>query len=248
MRVYRGVDRLPQFKSAAVTIGSFDGVHRGHRAIIDRLISAANESGGESIVITFEPHPRVVLGHGDGLRLLTTLEEKISLLDELGVDNLIVIPFDREFSLLSYSEFVTRYLSELLNINTLVIGYDHHMGRNNEGRYNELLSLSEQLGFNLSRVDELRSIGGENLSSTAIRTMVSRGDMDGAKLALSNSYVIFGQCDSDGRVWVTTPLKLIPRMDSYPVEINGKNDTLTIDNNGIMRCSTENNQVKIKFL
>lgn len=248
MRVYRGVEKLPQFKSAAVTIGSFDGVHCGHRAIIDRLTTAASDSGGESIVITFEPHPRVVLGHGDGLRLLTTLEEKISILEELGVDNLIVIPFDREFSLLSYSEFVTRYLSELLNVSTMVVGYDHHIGRNNEGRYTELLSLSQQLGFNLLRVDELRNLSGENLSSTAIRIMVSRGDMDGAKAALSAPYMIVGQCDSDGRVWVPTPLKLIPRTDSYPVEINGKSDILTIDNNGIMRCSTENSQVKIKFL
>lgn len=242
------MESLPQFNKATVTIGSFDGVHRGHRAIIDRLISDAKESGGESIVITFEPHPRVVLGHGAGLRLLTTLEEKISLLEELGVDNLIVIPFDREFSLLSYSEFVTRYLSEMLHISTLVVGYDHHLGRNNEGRYNELLSLSTRLGFNLSRVDELRSIDGANLSSTVIRSMVARGDMDGARVALSNPYMIFGQCDSDGRVWVTTPLKLIPRMDSYHVEINGKSDILTIDNNGIMRCSTENNHVAIKFL
>ena len=95
IRVFHGFDALPRFVRPAVTVGSYDGVHRGHRALIERLVAEARAAGGESIVLTFEPHPRITLGRGEGLRLLTTLDEKIALLGDLGVDNVIVIPFDR---------------------------------------------------------------------------------------------------------------------------------------------------------
>ena len=95
IRVFHGFDALPHFVHPAVTVGSYDGVHRGHRALIERLVAEARAAGGESIVLTFEPHPRITLGRGEGLRLLTTLDEKIALLGDLGVDNVIVIPFDR---------------------------------------------------------------------------------------------------------------------------------------------------------
>ena len=101
MRVFHGFDALPHFVRPAVTVGSYDGVHLGHRALIGRLIAEARANGGESIVLTFEPHPRITLGKAEGLRLLTTLDEKTALLEELGVDNVIVIPFDRAFSALS---------------------------------------------------------------------------------------------------------------------------------------------------
>ena len=110
IRVFRGFDALPRFVRPVVTVGSYDGVHLGHRALIDRLTAEARAVGGESVVLTFDPHPRITLGRGEGLRLLTTLDEKVALLRGLGVDNVIVIPFDRTFSALSGEEFARRYL------------------------------------------------------------------------------------------------------------------------------------------
>ena len=119
-RVFRGFDALPRFVRPVVTVGSYDGVHLGHRALIDRLTAEARAVGGESVVLTFDPHPRITLGRGEGLRLLTTLDEKVALLRGLGVDNVIVIPFDRTFSALSGEEFARRYLIGKVGAATLV--------------------------------------------------------------------------------------------------------------------------------
>lgn len=128
MKVFQGFEDLPHFIRPAVTVGSFDGVHRGHRALIGRLVAEARAVGGESVVLTFEPHPRITLGRAEGLRLLTTFEEKVALLAELGVDNVIVIPFDRAFSALSGREFVERCLIGRVGAETLVAGYNHRFG------------------------------------------------------------------------------------------------------------------------
>ena len=128
MRVFHGFEHLPRFIRPAVTVGSYDGVHRGHRALIERLVAEARAQGGESIVLTFEPHPRITLGRAEGLQLLTTLEEKVALLAGLGVDNVIVIPFDRRFSALSSLEFVEEYLIGRVGAETLVAGFNHRFG------------------------------------------------------------------------------------------------------------------------
>ena len=128
IRVFHGFDALPRFVHPVVTVGSYDGVHRGHRALIERLIAEARAIGGECVVLTFEPHPRITLGRDEGLRLLTTLDEKIALLGELGVDNVIVIPFDRAFSALTGAEFVEEYLIGKVGAETLVAGYNHRFG------------------------------------------------------------------------------------------------------------------------
>ena len=127
MQIYRGFDALPHFRHPAVTVGSFDGVHRGHRALVERLVAEARLLGGESLVLTFEPHPRIALGRAEGLQLLTTLDEKAALLEALGVDALIVIPFDRTFSALSGADFVERILLGKLGAETLVAGFNHRI-------------------------------------------------------------------------------------------------------------------------
>ena len=111
MRLFHGFEALPAFRTPAVTVGSYDGVHLGHRALVKRLVAEARAGEGESIVVTFEPHPRIALGRAEGLRLLTTLDEKAALLEAAGVDNLVVIPFDRAFAALSGAEFTTTKLS-----------------------------------------------------------------------------------------------------------------------------------------
>lgn len=170
IRVFHGFGALPRFVHPAVTVGSYDGVHRGHRALIERLVAEARAAGGESIVLTFDPHPRVTLGRGEGLRLLTTLDEKIALLGELGVDNVIVIPFDRAFSTLTGAEFVDRYLIGRVGAETLVAGYNHRFGHDRLDC--DTLAASGRL--RIVKVEPC-IVDGQRVSSTLIRRLLEEG-------------------------------------------------------------------------
>ena len=141
MTVHYGFDSLPAFRNPVVTVGSYDGVHGGHRAILQRINELAAKNGGESVVVTFAPHPRIVLGKAEGLKLLNTLEEKITLLEEVGVDHLVVAPFTEEFSRLSSEEYVREYLVKKIGVRTLVVGYNHHFGHNKDGDFRFLQSM-----------------------------------------------------------------------------------------------------------
>ena len=171
MKVFQGFEDLPHFIRPAVTVGSFDGVHRGHRALIGRLVAEARAVGGESVVLTFEPHPRITLGRAEGLRLLTTFEEKVALLAELGVDNVIVIPFDRAFSALSGREFVERCLIGRVGAETLVAGYNHRFGH--DGVACDAPEVASRL--RVERVGPC-TVDGMRVSSTAIRRLLDAGD------------------------------------------------------------------------
>ena len=181
MRVFYGFEHLPHFDHPAVTVGSYDGVHLGHRALIERLVGEARAAGGESIVMTFEPHPRIALGRAEGLRLLTTLDEKIALLEGLGVDNLIVIPFDRTFSALTGREFVDRYLIGRLGAETLVAGFNHRFGH--DGLACDAPELARRL--RIVRVDPC-TVDGVRVSSTVIRRLLAAGDRTGAERLLGH--------------------------------------------------------------
>ena len=170
IRVFHGFGALPRFVHPVVTVGSYDGVHRGHRALIERLIAEARAAGGESIVLTFDPHPRVTLGRGEGLRLLSTLDEKIALLGELGVDNVIVIPFDRAFSTLTGAEFVDRYLIGRVGAETLVAGYNHRFGHDRLDC--DTLAASGRL--RIVKVEPC-TVDGQRVSSTLIRRLLEEG-------------------------------------------------------------------------
>lgn len=170
MRVFHGFDALPRFVRPAVTVGSYDGVHLGHRALIERLVAEARANGGESIVLTFEPHPRITLGRAGGLQLLTTLDEKIALLEELGVDNVIVIPFDRAFSALSGEAFINDYLIGRVGAQTLVAGYNHRFGHDRIDC--DLLAASGRL--KVVKVEQC-DVEGQHVSSTVIRRLLQQG-------------------------------------------------------------------------
>ena len=172
IRVFHGFDALPHFVHPAVTVGSYDGVHRGHRALIERLVAEARAAGGESIVLTFEPHPRITLGRGEGLRLLTTLDEKIALLGDLGVDNVIVIPFDRAFSALTGAEFVEEYLIEKVGAETLVAGYNHRFGHDCD-------ALAATGPLKVVKVGPC-TVDGVRVSSTLIRRLLEEGKTEEA--------------------------------------------------------------------
>ena len=212
MRVFHGFEALPHFTHPAVTVGSYDGVHSGHLKLLRTVTAAARGQGGESIVFTFEPHPRITLGKADGLRLLTTLDEKICLLERLGIDNLVIIPFDRAFSRLAPDEFVRDCLVGHTGAETLVVGFNHRFGHNKQGSYDYL----DSHGFGL-RVIEVSEcdVDAEKVSSTVIRRLVEKGEM--ARAAHLN------------RIRVDDPLKLLPPPGEYDAHINGKPARLTVD-------------------
>lgn len=180
MRVFHGFDSLPRFRHPTVTVGSYDGVHLGHRALLDRLVAEARALGGESIVLTFEPHPRITLGRAEGLRVLTPLEEKVRLMEALGIDDVIVIPFDRAFSSLSGREFLEEYLIGRVGAEVLVVGYNHRFGHDRLA--GDALRVE---GLKVIRVDE-REVEGRHVSSTAIRRLLDAGAIDEAERLLGH--------------------------------------------------------------
>ena len=191
MKVYRDVNQFNVAKPV-LTVGSFDGVHLGHRKVIERLNEIARQKNGESVIFTFFPHPRLVLNKKQGsLRLLTTLEEKIQLLDKAGVDHLIIFPFTKEFSELSYTDFVRILLVNELNIDSLVVGYDHKFGKDRKGDFEMLKGLSMAFKFNLEKLDALLS-DNVNVSSTKIRESLQNGNIEKANRYLGYPFSLHG--------------------------------------------------------
>lgn len=183
MRVFHGFASLPAFRRAVATVGSFDGVHLGHRALLERTIREARAAGGESVVLTFEPHPRITLGHAEGLNLLTPLDEKIELLEHSGVDCVIVIPFDRAFSALSGREFIDRYIRGAVGAETLIVGYNHRFGHDRIGAE----EIEAQGSIQVVRVGECR-VDGQHVSSTVIRKLLDEGRVAEAERLLGRRY------------------------------------------------------------
>ncbi len=182
MRVFHGFEAIPHFRNPAVTVGSYDGVHVGHQKLIARLLSEATSNEGESIVMTFDPHPRVALGKADGMLQLTTLDEKAALLKELGVENMIVIPFDTTFAHLTGQRFIEEYLIRKIGAKTLVAGYNHRFGHD-RCNYENLQSM--QL-LKVIRVDAC-DVEGVRVSSTVIRRLIEAGDYVQAEKLLGHS-------------------------------------------------------------
>lgn len=176
-----------------VTIGTFDGVHRGHREVISELKRISRLSGGDSVVFTFEPHPRVIIApQEDSLRLLTTIDEKIKLIEEIGVDHLVIYPFTSAFSKLSYDEFVTSILVGRMNISSLVVGYDHRFGQGRQGNFSSLKSLSKSLNFKVEQLSQLL-VDDKVVSSTKIRLALDAGDISKANHFLGYRYLLSGK-------------------------------------------------------
>ncbi len=215
-----------------MTLGMFDGVHIGHQAIIQQLNQIAEEIDGESTLLTFEPHPRLILSNGNtDLQLLTPLDEKIELLGKLGLQNLILHPFTKEFSQLSSQEFVKNLLVDKIEVHTVVIGYDHHFGKNREGNFDHLSQLSIELGFDCVKIEEIKS-DDSHISSTQIRNALFDGNIEFANKGLGRNYSLTGKVihgDKLGRTlgFPTANLespqyKLIPKDGVYIVKVHHK--------------------------
>lgn len=227
MRVFHGVENLPDFKKSVVTVGSYDGVHIGHREILNLLVKQAKKIGGESVVITFSPHPREVL-YGENIEFLNSIEEKELLLESIGIDNLIIIPFTKEFSGLSPYSFVKEYLVEKVKVVGLVVGFDHFFGHLKEGNFDYLSKLQQQFGFEVFQIPMKELKNGE-VSSTLIRELIKDGKLDVAAGFLGYDYFLIGVTgesyynENNKKILVNidNKNKILPPAGSYKVRVQG---------------------------
>jgi len=193
MKIYTEIpENTGQFRNPVVTIGNFDGVHTGHRKIIETLLNKSREHNGEPFVITFRNHPRTVIHPGSVCRVITTVEEKQKALYELGVTNIVVLNFTRELSELTAHEFYNGLLVERLKAREIVIGYDHAFGKNREGNIDFLLNLSQQTGVEITQIGE-ESCGSEIISSTLLRSEIDNGNMEKVENLLGRRYTLSGK-------------------------------------------------------
>jgi riboflavin kinase/FMN adenylyltransferase len=194
MKIFRTFEEARGLRNPVVTTGSFDGVHIGHKTILNRLRMLADKHNGESVLITFHPHPRKVLypeTAGRDLRLINSQEEKIMLLEKAGLDNVIIIEFTRDFSKTTSEEFVSNYLSGILKSRIVVVGFNHHFGFNKEGDYRQLWSMQEKYGFVAEEIPE-QEVEHETVSSSRIRKAISEGYIQRANAYLDHYYLVMG--------------------------------------------------------
>lgn len=234
MQIHYGYENL-KLKNPVVTTGIFDGVHKGHRALLDYLVSRAKELNGESVVLTFSPHPRIVLEQNPGkLSFLTTLEEKKILLEKANIDHLVIIEFNKEFSNIRACDFVKDILIGKIGAKHLIIGYNHHFGRKEEGDFNTIKQCTESLDFIVEQVEGFKTEEG-TISSSLIRHALLSGRLDEANKWLGYYYSVSGRVIKGRQIGRSIgfptaniepddAFKLIPANGVYAVEvrINGK--------------------------
>ena len=242
-----GHQPLPSFKQAVVTIGSFDGVHNGHRQILAQMREVASSIGGETVIITFYPHPRKVISSIPGeVKLLTTLAEKTNLLSEAGIDHLVVVPFHHQFAQLSAEDFVQEFLYAHFHPHTLIIGYDHRFGKGRLGDYHLLEKMGASLCFRVMEIDE-QMLQASAISSTRIRQAILSHQVDEATALLGYPYFFEGivmEGNQLGRtigfptanLQITEEDKLIPSDGVYAVSVSLKSPSkqITLLKGGMM--------------
>ncbi len=246
MKIYTDIKEINNIKNPIVTTGMFDGIHLGHQKIITRLKEIAQEQNGETVLFTFAPHPRIVLFPDDtGLEMINTEQEKIQLLERYGIDHLIIYPFTREFSRLSSVEFVRDILVNKIKTKWLIIGYNHHFGRNREGSFEQLREYGPVYGFEVEEI-AAKGVDSIEISSTKIRVALKAGNVKTANSYLGHTYSLSGNVEKGlqlGRtlgyptanIHVADKYKLIPADGIYAVQVKHKNELyggmLSIGNN-----------------
>ncbi|MCF8321458.1 MAG: bifunctional riboflavin kinase/FAD synthetase [Flavobacterium sp.] len=192
MKVFSSISEFNSTKKTIVTIGTFDGVHIGHQKIIEKLIQGTNNAACESLILTFFPHPRMVLNGSSSIQLLNTITEKSSLLEKMGIDNLVIHPFDKEFSNLSAEEFAKTILIDAFNIHKIIIGYDHRFGKNRAANIDDLIGFGKKYGFEVEEISA-QEIDSVSVSSTKIRAAISNGNIAVANEFLGYDYTLSGK-------------------------------------------------------
>ena len=234
MRIIKDLAEIKRDQNSVITLGTFDGLHLGHQQIVDTVVQKSRQSAGRSFLITFDPHPRKVIPGRNDVKILSTLDEKEAVLEQLGMENLFVINFTTEFSKQSPEEFVEKYLVHGIGLREVVIGYDHHFGKSRDGNFELLQKLGRKFDFSVTLIPEY-SVDGETISSTKIRNALLIGDVVKAGKMLGRHYSFKGTIirgDGRGRklgfptanLSVDNEDKLIPAKGIYAAECIVENE------------------------
>ena len=251
MKIFHSLDNFKSDFKTIVTIGTFDGVHIGHRYIINYLNKIAKREQGESVLLTFSPHPRFVINREHShLKLIDTLDEKKEKLEKLGLQNFVVQKFTKEFSRIKYVNFVRDVLVKKLNVDHLVIGYDHQFGRNREGSIKELQELSQLYNFKVEEIPPQKQ-EDVSISSTKIRNLVLEGNIEIANKYLANNFLISGKVIDGEKIGRTINYptanisfdkdKLIPKAGVYAVCINVLNKSF----DGMLNIGVKQQKIEV---
>jgi len=228
MKIYRSIEEYDEDKRSAVTIGTFDGIHLGHQEILSRLIESSKIKDLSSVVLTFFPHPRIILNKYNEVKMIDTLDEKIIHLNEIGIDSLIIHPFDRNFSLLSANQFIKDFLVDKLKIKHIIIGYDHRFGKGREASVTDLKNYANDYDFTVEEI-KAQEIEKITVSSTKIRNSINQGDIKTTEKYLGRYFNLTGKVvKGDGlgkkinyptaNIFIEETYKIIPKDGVYLVE------------------------------
>jgi len=228
MKVFKSLTEVEKNQETVLTLGTFDGIHLGHKKIIEGVVEKASQTGGRSFIITFDPHPRTIVSKS-GVKLLNTLSEKLEIINGLGIENVLVINFTKEFSQLESETFIKNYIVDKVGLREIVIGYDHHFGKGRGGDERTLRELGVRYGFGVTKVDAV-FVEGISVSSTKIRNALINGEVQLASSYLGNYYSFSGTVirgDGRGRtlgfptanIRLGDENKLLPAIGIYAVEV-----------------------------
>jgi riboflavin kinase / FMN adenylyltransferase len=229
MNIFHDISEISRDENTFLTLGTFDGIHLGHQKIIDKLIAKAKSANGRNFLLTFNPHPRNVISNNSDFKILSTPAEKAVVLEKLGISNLLIINFTKEFSQNTAEDFFKNFIIDSMGIREIIIGYDHHFGKGRGGDESTLKDMGRQYGFNVETVDAFR-LNGEAISSTKIRKALTEGDIKTASAFLGRNYEFSGEViegDKRGRdlgfptanIKLNNQAKLLPTIGIYVVEV-----------------------------
>ena len=233
MKIYRSIEDYDEDKRSVVTIGTFDGIHLGHQKILSRLIKSSKNKDLNSVVLTFFPHPRIILNKYNEVKMIDTLDEKIIHFNEIGVDSLVIHPFNKSFSLLSANQFIKDFLVDKLKIKHIIIGYDHRFGKGREASVTDLKNYADDYDFTVEEI-KAQEIEKITVSSTKIRNSINQGDIKTTEKYLGRYFNLTGKVvKGDGlgkkinyptaNIFIEETYKIIPKDGVYLVETTIKN-------------------------
>ena len=236
LKIYNDLSEYNSTNKTFVTIGTFDGVHVGHQKVIKKLIKNASKKNATSLLLTFFPHPRMVLQKDIDIKLINTIDERIQLLKKIGLEEVVIQPFTKEFSRLTALNFVRDILVNTLNISKLIIGYDHHFGKNREGNFEQLEEYGRIYDFNVNEISQ-KDIDNIAVSSTKIRIAIEKGDIEKANNFLGYNFLLTGEVVKGNNLGekigfptanlsVKETYKLLPKTGAYLVKSELNNETV----------------------